>query len=153
MPSQERLSAWWQDLETVRADSQLEWLHDDNTIRLWRGHLQVASSQEGQWVFKAIAIKSAKPGLSADWVKRAKADGLIFTKARSGAEKLQVKPNAPRRSLKNLFQESDVPPWQRHAPLLYVGDELIAVAGVGVSYPHLTCSGARVWPEWQLLPS
>ena len=153
MPSQERLSAWWQDLETVRVDSQLEWLHDDNTIRLWRGHLQVASSQEGQWVFKAIAIKSAKPGLSAAWVKRAKADGLIFTKARSGAEKLQVKPNAPRRSLKNLFQESDVPPWQRHAPLLYVGDELIAVAGVGVSYPHLTCSGARVWPEWQLLPS
>ena len=74
--------------------------------------------------------------------------GLIHTKKRSGAEKLQIKPNAPRRTLKNLFQESDVPPWQRHAPLLYIGEELIAVAGVGVSYPHLIYSGARVWPEW-----
>jgi tRNA(Ile)-lysidine synthase len=32
--------------------------------------------------------------------------------------------------------------------LLYIGEELIAVAGVGVSYPHLIYSGARVWPEW-----
>ena len=96
-----------------------------------------------------IASKSTKLGLSAAWVKRAQREGLIITKARLGAEKLQIKPNSPRRTLKNLFQESDIPPWERHAPLLYIGDELIAVAGVGVSYPHLTRSGPRVWPEWQ----
>ena len=149
MPSQERLGAWWQDLEAVKSDAQLEWLHDGQTIRLWRGQLQLSSSQEGQWVFKSIPSESKKPGLSAVWIKAAQKDGLICTKARSGAEKFQIKANAPRRTLKNLFQESAVPPWQRHAPLLYIGQELIAVAGVGVSYPHLVHSGSRVWPEWQ----
>ena len=149
MPSQERLSAWWQDLEAVKSDAQLGWLHDGQTIRLWRGQLQLASSQEGQWVFKSIPSNGKKPGLSASWIKEAQKGGLISIKVRLGAEKLQIKANAPRRTLKNLFQENDVPPWQRHAPLLYVGGELIAVAGVGVSYPHLVYSGSRVWPEWQ----
>jgi tRNA(Ile)-lysidine synthase len=149
MPPQERLAAWWQDLEVVKSDALLEWLHDGQTIRLWRGRLQLASSKEGQWVFKTIPSKSKKPGLSAVWIKASQKDGLISTKARSGAEKLQIKANAPRRTLRNLFQENDVPPWQRHAPLLYIGEELIAVAGVGVSYPHLVHSGSRVWPEWQ----
>ena len=149
MPSQERLSAWWQDLGVVKSDAQLEWFHDGQTIRLWRSRLQVAKNQEGQWVFKSIPSKSKEPGLSAAWIKAAQNDGLIFTKPRSGAEKLQIKANAPRRTLKNLFQESDIPPWQRNAPLLYIGQDLIAVAGVGVSYPHLVRLGPRVWPEWQ----
>ncbi|WP_353431475.1 tRNA lysidine(34) synthetase TilS [Polynucleobacter sp. MWH-UH23A] len=149
MPSQDRLSAWWKDLETVKSDAQLEWVHDGQVIRLWRGQLQLASNQEGQWVFRSISSKSKKPGLSAAWFKKAQKDGLVSAKVRSGAEKLQIKANAPRRTLKNLFQEGNVPPWQRHAPLLYIGQELIAVAGVGVSYPHLVHSGSRVWPEWQ----
>jgi tRNA(Ile)-lysidine synthase len=149
MPSQERLGAWWQDLEVVKSDAQLEWLHDGQTIRLWRGHLQVTPEHQGRWIFKSVPSKSKKPGLSAAWIKGAQEGGLLCYKARSGAEKLQIKPNTPRRTLKNLFQEGDVPPWQRHAPLLYIGEELIAVAGVGVSYPHLIHAGPRVWPEWQ----
>ena len=149
MPSQERLGAWWQDLDLVKSDAQLEWLHDGQIIRLWRGQLQVSVELDGGWIFQPVPIRSKKPGLSATWIKRAQKDGLICIKARSGAEKLQIKANAPRRTLKNLYQESDIPPWQRHAPLLYIGQELIAVAGVGVSYPHLVHSGSRVWPEWQ----
>ena len=151
MPSQERLNAWWQDLATVKSDAQLEWLHDGKTIRFWRNQLQVPTALDidaGGWIFKPVASRSKNPGFSASWITEAQKKGLIHTKKRSGAEKLQIKPNAPRRTLKNLFQESDVPPWQRHAPLLYIGEELIAVAGVGVSYPHLIYSGARVWPEW-----
>jgi tRNA(Ile)-lysidine synthase len=63
-------------------------------------------------------------------------------------KKIQIKPNTPRKTLKNLFQEANVPPWQRQAPLLFISDELIAVAGVGLSYPHLKTSGKRVLPEW-----
>jgi len=151
MPSQERLNAWWQDLSTVKSDAQLEWLHDGKTIRFWRNQLQVPSALDidaGGWIFKPVASRSKNPGVSAAWITEAQKKGLIHTKKRSGAEKLQIKPNAPRRTLKNLFQEGDVPPWQRHAPLLYIGEDLIAVAGVGVSYPHLIYSGARVWPEW-----
>jgi len=151
MPSQERLNAWWQDLATVKSDAQLEWLHDGKTIRFWRNQLQVPTALDidaGGWTFKPVASRSKNPGFNAAWIAEAQKKGLIHAKKRSGAEKLQIKPNAPRRTLKNLFQEGDVPPWQRHASLLYIGEELIAVAGVGVSYPHLIYSGARVWPEW-----
>lgn len=149
MPSQERLNSWWRDLVVVKVDSQLEWTHDGKAIRLWRDQLQLAPQSGGQWIFRTISTGSKNAGLPAAWVKKAQKEGRITTKARSGSEKLQIKPNSPRKTLKNLFQEGDVPPWQRNAPLLYIDDDLIAVAGVGVSYPHLVLTGSRVWPEWQ----
>jgi len=149
MPSQERLNSWWRDLVVVKVDSQLEWTHDGKAIRLWRDQLQLAPQSGGQWIFKTISTGSKNAGLPAAGVKKAQKEGRITTKARSGSEKLQIKPNSPRKTLKNLFQEGDIPPWQRNAPLLYIDHELIAVAGVGVSYPHLVLTGSRVWPEWQ----
>ena len=148
MPSQERLESWWHDLQKVKADSSLEWQHDEASIRLWRGILQVATSNLGHWVFKDIPVRSKFLGLPTTWVKEAQERGLIEERQRMGSEKIQVKPSSPRKSLKNLFQESDVPPWERQAPLLYINDELIAVAGVGVSYPHFVSAGKRVLPLW-----
>ncbi len=153
MPSQERLCAWWKDLFSAKKDAQLEWLHDECKIRLWRGVLQVAderaSEQAGEWVFKRVNAKSKTPGLPAQWVAEALNNGLVEVRPRLGSEKIQIKPNSPRKSLKNLFQEGDIPPWQRQAPLLFISQKLIAVAGVGVSYPHLVHSGPRVLPEWR----
>lgn len=149
MPSQERLAAWWKDLASAKKDSQLEWLHDGRKICLWRGQLQLADVQAGEWIFKKVNAKSKMPGLPAQWVKEAQKNGQIEARPRVGAEKIQTKPNSPRKSLKNLFQEGDIPPWQRQAPLLFIQQELIAVAGVGVSYPQLVHSGPRVLPEWR----
>ena len=148
MPSQERLAAWWKDLASAKKDAQLEWLHDERKIRLWRGLLQLTDEQVGEWAFKKVNAKSKEPGLPAQWVKEAQKNGQIEVRPRVGAEKIQIKPNSPRKSLKNLFQEGDIPPWQRRAPLLFIRQELIAVAGVGVSYPQLVHSGPRVLPEW-----
>jgi len=148
MPSQERLQAWWRDLARVKADANLEWQHDEKKIYLWRGMLQVAHVGEGRWALKTLPANSKQLGLSADWVKAAQANHQIILKERLGSEKIQIKPKTPRKTLKNLFQEADVPPWERQAPLLYIGDELIAVAGIGVSYPHLTVTGKRVLPIW-----
>ena len=149
MPSQERLAAWWSDLNSVKAGAQLEWAHDEKRIRLWRGILQIENMNAGMWVFKAIPSSSKTPGIPSQLVKEAQKAGLITQKDRSGSEKIQIKANTPRKSLKNLFQEGDVPPWHRNAPLLYINGDLIAVAGVGLSYPHLVHSGPRVRPEWQ----
>jgi len=148
MPSQERLQAWWRDLARVKADAKLEWMHDEKKIYLWRGILQVGNTEEGRWVLKTLPANSKQLGLSADWVKAAQANNQITLKERLGSEKIQIKPKTPRKTLKNLFQEADVPPWERQAPLLYIGDELIAVAGIGVSFPHLTVTGKRVLPVW-----
>lgn len=148
MPSQERLESWWKDLKLVKPDSSLEWQHDEASIYLWRGVLQVTQCMAGRWVFQNVPARSKLLGLSADWVNTAQEQGLIEERLRQGAEKLQVKPNTPRKTLKNLFQESDTPPWERQAPLLYINDQLVAIAGVGASYPHLVSIGKRVLPVW-----
>ena len=148
MPSQERLQAWWRDLSQVKADANLEWLHDERKIYLWRGMLQVGNVEAGRWVLKTLPANSKQLGLPAGWVKDAQDNNQISLRERQGSEKIQIKPKTPRKTLKNLYQEADIPPWERQAPLLYIGDELIAVAGIGLSYPHLVASGRRVLPEW-----
>ena len=148
MPSQERLQAWWRDLLSAKVDGRLEWLHDGKSIRLWREVLQVTSPELGRWVLKTLPRNSKRLGLPEDWVKEAQENNQISLRERSGSEKIQIKANTPRKTLKNLYQEADMPPWERHAPLLYINDELIAVAGIGLSHPHLTGTGRRVLPEW-----
>ncbi|MBU3557800.1 tRNA lysidine(34) synthetase TilS [Polynucleobacter sp. Ross1-W9] len=148
MPSQERLQAWWRDLAKVKADANLEWLHDERKIYLWRGMLQVANAEAGRWILKTLPANSKQLGLPADWVKTAQDNNQITLRERIGSEKIQIKPKTPRKTLKNLYQEADVPPWERQAPLLYIGDALIAVAGIGLSYPHITSTGRRILPEW-----
>ena len=151
MPSQERLDSWWKDLNAVKPDSNLEWQHDEASIYLWRNVLQINQCKAGRWVFQNVPTRSKLLGLPADWVHAAQEQGLIEERLRQGAEKLQIKPNTPRKTLKNLFQESDTPPWERMAPLLYINDQLVGVAGVGASYPHLVSSGKRVLPYWESL--
>jgi tRNA(Ile)-lysidine synthase len=155
MPSHERLQAWWLDLQQVRSDAKLEWQHDECSIRLWRGQLQISAStqpeeyEQSEWTFVSIPARSTQGGLPAAWIAKAKKVGAIEFRERSGAERLQVTASGPRKTLKNLYQENAVPPWQRQAPLLYINGELIAVAGAGVSYPHLVYTGRRMVPEWK----
>jgi tRNA(Ile)-lysidine synthase len=52
---------------------------------------------------------------------------------RAGGERLQPDPRRPRRSLKKLLHEHGMPPWQRERlPLLWCGEHLVWVAGIGV---------------------
>jgi tRNA(Ile)-lysidine synthase len=153
-PSEERLTAWWSELQQTRPDSKLQWEHDQQVIRLWRGHLtitQEANSSEmmGEWTFKKIPANSKKPGIAKDRFDQAKKKGLINTMAREGGEKFKVDSKRPRRSLKNLYQEAAIPPWQRDVPLLYIGEDLVAVAGIGISADWQTTEGPRISPEWQ----
>lgn len=160
-PSEERLTAWLIDLQQVRKDAQLQWEHDGVLIRLWREHLLVEKVREpkqskrtesnhptGEWVFKKLPAKSKKVGIAADRFNEAKKKGLINTMERQGGEKFKVQINRPRKSLKNLYQEASIPPWQRDVPLLYIGDELVAVAGIGISADWQRLEGPRFGLEW-----
>ncbi|MBC8746051.1 tRNA(Ile)-lysidine synthase [Paraburkholderia sp. WC7.3g] len=58
----------------------------------------------------------------------------LSVRARRGGERLRVgAPNAPGRTLKNLFQERGIPAWKRDVPLLYIGNELLFVPLIGVN--------------------
>lgn len=56
---------------------------------------------------------------------------------RAGGERCQLD-KRPRKSLKAILQEAQIPPWLRdRLPLLYQGDELVCVPGIGVASGHV----------------
>src|SRR4029079_2101680 len=68
----------------------------------------------------------------------------LNVRLRSGGERLQPDARRPRRTLKNLFQEPAVPPWERERlPLLYRGDDLVWVPGLGIDARFQAPSGPR----------
>lgn len=78
----------------------------------WRGHLLVTEVQSG--------------GVEA---------GLLATasvRSRRGAEQFQSAPKSTARSLKKQFQAHGVPAWDRDGPLVWLGNRLAYVAGLGL---------------------
>lgn len=60
-------------------------------------------------------------------------DSRIQVRFRQGGEMLQPSGRREHHTLKHLFQDAGVPPWERErVPLLYLDDTLIAVAGYWV---------------------
>lgn len=60
-------------------------------------------------------------------------ESVVEVKPRSGGEKLKLPAREGRHQLKNLYQESAVPPWERQArPMIYLNGRLAAVAGLWV---------------------
>jgi len=67
---------------------------------------------------------------------------------RRGGERIRPAGDAHTRELRDLFQQSQLPPWQRQAcPLLYAGDELVAVADRWAS-----ARGAAIFRQAGALP-
>lgn len=56
----------------------------------------------------------------------------LTQRARGGAEQFQHAPASTPRSLKKACQAAGLPAWQRGGPLLFQGEMLIAVAGLGL---------------------
>lgn len=58
----------------------------------------------------------------------------LNVRLRQGGERLRLQANRATRSLKNLLQEACMPPWERERlPLVYCGNILVAVPGLGVA--------------------
>ena len=65
---------------------------------------------------------------------------------RQGGEQLRLPGCAHHRTLKQLLQERGVPPWERERlPLLYLGEELVAVADLWVVAGHQAGPGEPGW--------
>ena len=110
------------------------------TPRPWHGERRLPIPElGGELRFKA------GEGIGSKWI-----DECVFEIGlRRGGERLQLHPRRPRRTLKNLFQEAGVPSWAREKlPLLYCGNALVWVPGLGVDVRY---RGRGLVPEWRLL--
>lgn len=148
MPQTVQLDNMLHQLCGARADAAVCIAYGDWEVRRYRGRVHVLRAagefDRGlvlQWHGEAeLGWPALNTRLRFD---RAQGIGISLAKLqrapvtlrlRCGGESLRPHPSAAMRTLKNLLQERDVPPWQRdRLPLLYCGDELVCMSGVAIA--------------------
>lgn len=116
---------------------------------------EAAAPAPSQVVKLGFTGRHPQPDWGGTWVVEPVAEGGVTAAllqdltlcARRGGEQFQRRPRSAIRSLKKAYQEAGVPAWQRAGPLLYSGERLLFVAGLGLD--------ARLWaspgePQFEL---
>lgn len=135
---------------------QVEW--PGGLVRRYRDQLFIESAKTGHTDLGETLICGTETVTLADgrrlqW-RLSSGQGLkahvfnsqIMLKFRQGGERIRLQGHAQHKSLKQLFQEWGVPPWQRtQIPLLFIGQELIAVVGYGYAEHYAADIGEKGW--------
>jgi len=152
----ERLQEWLRQLISARGDSRVELDVAGLVLRRYRGEAWVefaTPSLAADWRITWHGERElALPELGGRWsMMLVQGEGLSVAKLgtapmtlrlRQGGEKLKPDCGRPRKTLKHLLQEAAIPPWQRERlPLLYSGDTLVAVPGIGVDCAYQAAPG------------
>ena len=141
-PSEAKLVEMLKQLGSGGARTLIE--HDGARLRVYRNEVRFEQRAEAfapiPWQGRAADRDSGRRAAvqararRGDRSRRGEGRGLFASALRSGGERLQLHPRRPRRTLKNLFQEAGVPPWERERlPLLYCGDALAVGAAASAS--------------------
>jgi tRNA(Ile)-lysidine synthase len=158
-PSEARLVEMLKQLTSSGARTELA--HDGATLRVYRGEVRLDSGKDPS--FAPLTWKGERrlaiPALGGELRFRlARGEGIVFAekpaftvRLRAGGERLQPDAARPRRTLKNLFQEAGVPPWERERlPLLYRGHDLVWAPGLGIDVRFRAPAKTAGWvPEWR----
>lgn len=152
MPSQKVMNSILHNVLSAHADATPLILHDGYTIRRYRDDLYLVATnkrpelnQNIVWTDKGkslvlpdngqLDIKEASRGIA----KAAWQQGKVEVKYRQGGEKIRLPNRNGRHSLKKLYQEAGIVPWQReNTPLIYINAQLAAIAGYWVSADYYT---------------
>ena len=161
-PSEAKLVEMLKQLTSGGARTLIE--HDGARLRVYRGKI-LAERKTYPSTFAPLQWKGEStlviPELGGELrFRRARGKGIaasakpLRVRLRAGGERLQPDPRRPRRTLKNLFQEAGVPPWERdRLPLLMSGDDVVWVPGLGVDVKYRAAKNASgVLPEWRKMP-
>jgi tRNA(Ile)-lysidine synthase len=138
--------------------------HDGVVFRRYREKVFVVKEKDKTLAFKPQAWNGeprlALPALGGELrfrrvrgkgIDRSRLKGKAWqVRLRGGGERLRIDARRPRRTLKNLFQEAGVPPWERErSPLLFCGNDVVWVPGLGVDVAYRAGAGAPgIVPEW-----
>jgi tRNA(Ile)-lysidine synthase len=145
MPEQPRLEEMLRQLVQARTDAQVCVAWSNLEIRRYRGRAYVCRMQNEPVPDFSVTWRGedrlALPGGELQFV-HCHGEGLsvfklasasVTVRLRRGEESLRPEEARPARTLRYLFQDSAIPPWQRKRwPLLYCGETLVAVPEIGV---------------------
>ncbi len=159
-PSEAKLAEMLKQLTSRGSRTLIE--HDGARLRLYRGKVfqdrDLAAFRPLTWKGEA---RLALPELGGELrFRRVRGKGIaadakpLQVRIRKGGERLQPDSRRPRRTLKNLFQEAGVPPWERdRLPLLSSGADLVWVPGLGVDAKYRAAKNESGFlPEWRKMP-
>ncbi len=114
------------------------------TLR-WNGEAEIVVPEwQGKLVFETGSLQG--------FDRKLLEEGPLLLRPRSGSERIKLAANRPSRSLKNLYQESQISARERSwLPLLYVGETLVFGAGLGMDVEQAEV-GRGVGLRWEQLP-
>ncbi|CAM8374403.1 MesJ tRNA(Ile)-lysidine synthase MesJ [Candidatus Methylopumilus planktonicus] len=92
---------------------------------IWAGESEIILPNGQKLTFKKVKGR----GINLKFLSNQK----LKIRNRQGGESFKPDSKRPTKKIKQLLQESDLPPWERdNLPLIFVGDELAAVPNFGV---------------------
>lgn len=163
-PPAGRLENMLQQLLSVRDDAQVHVRFDGFDVRRYRGEVYVESGLTARldvvltWNFEEVLELPNGGGrlvfskFLGEGVSLARLEGGgVSVRHRHGGERFRPHCKRPTRTLKHLLQEAGVPPWQRlRLPLLFCGEELVFVPGIGVACAYQAQPGEPgLLVEWR----
>jgi tRNA(Ile)-lysidine synthase len=147
MPSKDLLDELLRQVLTAKKDATIKIkLSRDFEIRRYKDEVYIVKKNlKGQKNYEFIWNGESEiilPNGSKLKFKKVRGDGISLEKIkgkkltisnRKGGEFFKPDIKRPTKKIKQLLQESDLPPWEReNLPLLYIGDELTAMPNFGV---------------------
>ncbi len=139
-PSEKKLKHIFSDVINASDDAQplVEWRGAE--VRRYQGRLYIMkpmhshdNTQVFEWINLQNPLSITSLGITIDTLSPSLYDKELpmTVRFRQGGEKIQHEKRGVAISLKNLLNESGVPPWQRsRVPLIYSGETLIKVVGI-----------------------
>ena len=109
----------------------------------WQGEEEIAVPT---WGGVLRFDTSVDEGFELEWLSSAP----LEVRGRGGGERFKPHPTRPSKTLKRLFQDANVPEFERaRLPLVWRGEDLIFVAGLGADVRLVDTGGPRVMLTWQ----
>lgn len=165
LPSTAKLEEILRQLLSARPDAKVHVVFGDAEVRCFRDVVHVRKADtfpNAEWPLswhgeKQLIIAdlggtvrfTRRKGLGINLQKLM--EGPVTIRMRRGGERLCPSCNRPRRSLKNLLREASLPPWEREAlPLIFSGEHLVCVPGIGVDCVYQAAAGEPgIVVEWK----
>lgn len=159
-PSTARLAEMLAQLQTARTDARTRVVHDGAEIGCHRGRIVVHAAAAGTYArgWRGESSVDLPGGIlrfertRGDGIAAVKFDAAAVTlRSRRGGERIQLAANRPRRAVKKLLYDAQLPIWRRQAlPFIWCGEELAAVPGIGIALAFQARPGEAAWRvDWR----
>ena len=147
MPSKDLLDELLRQVLTAKKDAELKiHLSKDYEIRRFQDEIYIVQkNQQGKKNYEIIWKGDSEillPNGTQLIFKKVKGRGINFKflndqklriRNRQGGEFFKPDTKRPTKKIKQLLQESDLPPWERESlPLIFIGEELASVPNFGI---------------------